>query len=439
MRLGLINIMRFSLQLLCCEAFFFSALPKRKGWQWRMVVALVAFLLGDVLVQELWSVATTIIPERFHIVLYHLYFLLPFVNSLFCGAFVHKAELWGLISAGVGGYAVQHTAYCITAIIRYLIPGSDSLPLILDYLLWRIIPYLLCSTVFYLWLIKPSVSHGVQQRATPQRILLSSVILFSCEMLSTYVNMHAVGAIAAVCRVYAAFSCTLAIYIQYLYSDQERLEWEKDEMERLLHVSQQQSKMSAEAVEVINLKYHDLKHLLSQLQNRISRSDVEGLTQEIAEAIDVYDSLNKTGSDALDVVLMQKALLCEGYHIAFDYLGSGENLSFMSAPDIASLFSNALDNAIESQLREEEGKRFINMQIKTMGNILLIHVDNYCTHPPVFNNGMPETHKEDKKYNGFGVKSIQYIANKYHGQMRVSMENDTFQLDVMLPMNAQEE
>lgn len=435
MRLGFINILRFSLQLLCCEAFFFSVLPRRKGWQWRVGVALGAFLLGDALVQGLWSLAITVVPESFHLVLYHLYFLLPFVNSLFCAAFVHKAEPWAYVSAGVGGYAAQHTAYCVTAIVRYLIPGSTDLPVFLDYLLWRTLPYLLCATVFYFWLIKPSVHNGVQQRATPQRILLSSVILFSCELLSTYVNMHAVGAMAAVCRVYAAFSCTLAIYIQYLYSDQERLEWEKNEMERLLHVSQQQTKMSAEAVEVINLKYHDLKHLLSQLRSRMDHSDTESLFQEITNAIDVYDSMTKTGSDALDVVLTQKALLCEGYHIPFDFPCNGEKLSFMSATDVASLFGNAMDNAIESQLREEESKRFINMQIKSTGNILLIHVDNYCTHVPVFHNGMPETIKEDKTYNGFGVKSIQYIANKYGGQMRVNIEDDTFHLDVMIPMS----
>ena len=305
------------------------------------------------------------------------------------------------------------------------------------YLCFHTLPYLVTCILFYLWLIRPSIQNGKKQTISWQRIALALVILISCLVLSSFAANLASGDGLVVCRIYAMISCTLAIYIQYLYSDQERLEWEKDEMERLLHVSQQQAQMSAEAVEVINLKYHDLKHLLSHLRSRINHNDVESLSQEIAGAIDVYDSMTKTGSDALDVVLTQKALLCEGYHIPFDFLGSGEKLSFMSAADVASLFGNAMDNAIESQLREEESKRFINMQLKSTGNILLIHVDNYCTHHPVFNNGMPETLKEDKKYNGFGVKSIQYIANKYGGQMRVAIEDDTFHLDVMIPMGNQ--
>lgn len=435
-----INTLRFSLQLLCCEAFFFSAMPLRQGKRWRIPLAVFGYILLGYGAQGLLDRLP--MPESATLIglVWSVYFFLLFLLSLGVGALVCSSEnCWEYVSAGVGGYAAQHITFCLVRIVRHFLPQDLVRGTVASYLCFHTIPYLLIGLLFYLWLIRPSVRNGKKATVSWQRIVLATVILVSCLVLSSFGSNLISADGLVVCRLYAIISCTLAIYIQYLYSDQERLEWEKDEMERLLHVSQQQSKMSAEAVEVINLKYHDLKHLLSQLQNRISRSDVEGLTQEIAEAIDVYDSLNKTGSDALDVVLMQKALLCEGYHIAFDYLGSGENLSFMSAPDIASLFSNALDNAIESQLREEEGKRFINMQIKTMGNILLIHVDNYCTHPPVFNNGMPETHKEDKKYNGFGVKSIQYIANKYHGQMRVSMENDTFQLDVMLPMNAQEE
>lgn len=432
-----LNTVRFSLQLLCCEAFFFSALPRRKGWQWRMPVALVGYLLAGYGAQCLWDLVAIPASAIATGMLWIVYFFLIFLFSVGVGGFVFQSDRWGYISCCVGGYAAQHTAFCLVGVVRHYIPSGVHLGTFLSYLCFHTVPYLLVGLVFYLWLIRPTGRDDMKQKLSGPRIALASVVLLSCLVLSSFASNLASGDGLVVCRLYSIIACTLAIYIQYLYSDQERLEWEKDEMERLLRVSQQQAQMSAEAVDVINLKYHDLKHLLSQLRSRINRNDVESLSEEISGAIDVYDSLAKTGSDALDVVLMQKALLCEGYHIPFDYLGSGEKLSFMSSADVASLFGNAMDNAIESQLREEESKRFINLQIKSAGHILLIHVDNYCTHHPVFRNGMPETLKEDKKYNGFGVKSIQYIANKYGGQMRVSIEDNTFHLDVMIPMGNQ--
>lgn len=57
-----------------------------------------------------------------------------------------------------------------------------------------------------------------------------------------------------------------------------------------------------------------------------------------------------------DVVIhTEKSLLCERHKIRFTYMIDGEQLDFMDPVDIASLFGNALDNAIESVLRTDDG------------------------------------------------------------------------------------
>ena len=42
--------------------------------------------------------------------------------------------------------------------------------------------------------------------------------------------------------------------------------------------------------------------------------------------------------------------------------------------------------------------------------------------------------KDDKGYHGYGVKSMQMIAKKYGGDIRISVQNHTFSLQIMLPV-----
>ena len=49
----------------------------------------------------------------------------------------------------------------------------------------------------------------------------------------------------------------------------------------------------------------------------------------------------------LDIILSEKNLLCEKYQIKFSYMIDGEKLTGIKSGDIAAIFGNALDNAIE--------------------------------------------------------------------------------------------
>jgi sensor histidine kinase regulating citrate/malate metabolism len=145
----------------------------------------------------------------------------------------------------------------------------------------------------------------------------------------------------------------------------------------------------------------------------------------------IYESIAKTDNQALDLVLTEKSLLCEKYHIQFSYIADGKLLDFMSLVDIYSLFGNALDNAIEALLKEEEDKRVIQMNIRARGKLLYIDIDNYSSRKIEFQDGLPVTDKADKDYHGFGLKSIRYITEKYDGAFSVAQKNDMFLLHLL--------
>ena len=102
----------------------------------------------------------------------------------------------------------------------------------------------------------------------------------------------------------------------------------------------------------------------------------------------------------------------------------GEELNFMSSADIVSLFSNALENAIECEMRVK-------------GGFVCVHVENYCTEQPKLEDGLPVTTKADKGLHGFGVKSMRYVAEKYGGSIQAGTRENMFVLNVLIPVPGQ--
>lgn len=146
----------------------------------------------------------------------------------------------------------------------------------------------------------------------------------------------------------------------------------------------------------------------------------------------IYDNIYQTGNDALDLVLTEKSLLCEEYHIKLSSMIDGSVLNFMNTTDVYALFGNLFDNAIESVLKEsDEERRIISIQITKKNQGYHIHIENYCNETVVFEEGLPVTSKEDKVYHGFGVRSIKYIVEKYNGDMLMHAENKRFQVDIL--------
>ena len=153
------------------------------------------------------------------------------------------------------------------------------------------------------------------------------------------------------------------------------------------------------------------------------------------DAIMIYDSCVRTGNEALDVILTEKSLICEKNGITLTCMADGRVLRGIDATDLYSIFGNLLDNAIESvrQLQSPE-QRIIGLSIQNMGNLALIHAENYFDHPIQMENGIPETTKDDPHFHGFGIRSIQLLAEKYGGTLSIRIDRNIFNLNLLFPI-----
>ena len=143
----------------------------------------------------------------------------------------------------------------------------------------------------------------------------------------------------------------------------------------------------------------------------------------------------RTGCEPLDLLLGQKALLCEKKGIRFDCAADGKALDFLKPADIYSLLGNALDNAIEAagQVADPE-RRCIHLRAARQGNMVSVCVENLYDGSVTFENGLPQTSKADKRYHGFGMKSIRMIVEKYQGALDVQARDGAFVLSILLPV-----
>ncbi|SDA53888.1 GHKL domain-containing protein [Butyrivibrio sp. INlla18] len=186
--------------------------------------------------------------------------------------------------------------------------------------------------------------------------------------------------------------------------------------------------------DMINMKYHDLKHQIAGLRSEMSDEERKKWIDTLEQELESYNPELQTGNSVLDTLIAGKMMNCRANNIKITCVADGNILDFMHVADICTVFGNALDNAIESvSLIEDPEKRLIHMAISPKKNFVLIQINNYCENRITMKNGYPVTTKADKGNHGFGLKSIRYTLEKYHGTVNFDIKDNWFELKMLIP------
>ena len=429
MELEYISFLRFSLQLMITETIFIINWKKKSSFFVRILLAMVGY----------WGLASgtfflfCALPGGYAIT-YTLYYATLFFFILCMMKVCFQVDKKEILFAGVCGYATQHIGFAIYTIFSELVPLK--LPFLLDFLLLWILPYILVAGIVYFVFVKRYLGKGDLVDKDFRMILLSLIILFTVLFLSVLVDLGKFTENAEIlrnvfCKIYALLCGFLAIFVAFSISRQNRVVHENELMEQMLHNMEEQQKMSRESIDIINIKCHDLKYRLKKIPLIEDEQEQQEYIDEIRNAITIYDNYYQTGNRALDLVLTEKSLICEEKKIKSSCMVDGNLLNFMHSTDVYALFGNLLDNAIECLLQEKDEKRILSVQVNRQNDGCHIHIENYCSKEIDFEDGLPLTTKKDKSYHGFGVRSVKYIVEKYHGNILMRKVNQKFQTDII--------
>lgn len=233
-------------------------------------------------------------------------------------------------------------------------------------------------------------------------------------------------------RFAMSITCFSLLTALYTTAAVDKYEIDKQVMNSLFSKEQRHYEELVSNMEMMNKRAHDLKYQIQALENHNADSEfISGLK----ESLKSYESIPKTGNDALDNTLNDKLILCSSKNIGFEFHVNGKELSFMKPVDIYILFGNALDNAIEAaEKQEKEENRIIRMSSYRQGHFLKFHIENPLVHAVTLTKNGIASSKKDSFFHGYGTKSMKEIVNRYHGSLAFSQKEGMFAVDILFSL-----
>lgn len=353
----------------------------------------------------------------------------------FCGLLgLFSAPPRAVLYCTIGASLTQHCAYRTGDLVRSCFGGLVTAGDIA-----YVAAVLFVNAIVWILVARP-MSKDDQLDALPSGpiLLLSGSMLLVCVLFQQLFDQYAARVEFSLYVIFACFDIVAGVFalgIQYAVYSAWRLHRDYSMLEHVLQLQKEQMKQSKETIDLINVKCHDLKKQIALLgdRNRITQEEIG----ELNRAITIYDASVKTGNEALDVLLAEKVPVCESKGIQINCIADGYKLDFMRSSDIYSLFGNAIDNAVEAVSKiEDPSRRCIGIHIREDRGMISAHFENYYTGALDFDAGLPRTTKSDKRWHGFGMKSIKMIAEKYGGWVSVQADDKVFNLNILLPIPA---
>lgn len=430
-----LTFFRFSFQLIFAEAMFLIGRKKKPRFPLRAALFAAYLMAGST-----WYFLLSNVPGDWAITDICFYFGL-WIFTMLGMRLSFEMSFVEILFAGTGGYAVEHITFALVKLFQYStgLTAEDVGPVI-DNICFRILPYMAVPFLFYGAVIRRHQINGAFKRTDIRMIYTASFAVIFAIVLSVFYSSAPIAGApdlinSVICPVYSALSCAMVLVMEYYLLHENNLNQEKETMERMLQAAAAQQKSSKDAIDIINMKCHDLKHQMRALETMNSTDERTEYLEELQSVLSIYDASYRTGCEALDYVLREKALIAEKYGVQFSCMADGKAISFLRSTDVYALMGNALDNALESVMREEPGQRLISLNISVHGQMVVLHLENRCSRDLEFLDGLPLTDKEDKNHHGFGVQSIRYIVQKYHGEWFMRTQNGMFILEILFQAN----
>lgn len=170
---------------------------------------------------------------------------------------------------------------------------------------------------------------------------------------------------------------------------------------------------------------HDLKNQLLSLvtDNMESESQIEQLLEEVIEVEECLFTQNS----GINQLLSNKYQRAKESNIQTNFEVKVPTEMQFEMRDLGALIGNAVDNAIEACQRCSN-ERELDLKLIYFNHMLLLEIEN-STAEQVTDF---KTQKKKAIEHGFGVKSIQAITEKYHGDLIYEAKEHSFRLELSI-------
>lgn len=244
-------------------------------------------------------------------------------------------DLLSALYCGAAAYAAQHTFNRIFDLV-ILSTGLEK------GITYNGVYLLLIFAVLALMVLSFTrrINRNTVKYMANRKILSVSGMILVCTVVLTALwraNKEGLSTVQQVIMdLYDMAACVGALVILHNIFKMDEMKHEAAVIQEMWNQERKQLALSQETVRMLNLKCHDMRHLLrliSAQQDDSTQREIDS----IRELIDVYDSRVDTGNEVLNLLLSEKGLICQKEKIRLNCVADGQRLNFMEKPDIYSL------------------------------------------------------------------------------------------------------
>ena len=173
---------------------------------------------------------------------------------------------------------------------------------------------------------------------------------------------------------------------------------------------------------------HDIrKHLTSiySLNEQKNQQKIRHYLNTLLDSSELKNTIHISDNEMLNSIMCHYMQICMDKHIEFKTDIRKHSLTYMDYSDLTTLFCNLLENSIEASSDVPDSYIELNISDKENTSMSIINMINTCRFCPKFDkNGRPATSKKNKFRHGLGIKSIERVADKYNGSIKMYFDEE---------------
>ena len=179
---------------------------------------------------------------------------------------------------------------------------------------------------------------------------------------------------------------------------------------------------------------HDMKHHLSVIQAQLDSGNVEESREYLTHLLPEIESMGRvirSDNKTIDYIINSKLGALKDTQIVIS--GLIADFSDIEDRDLACLFGNLLDNAIEAIANLEEKRIEILFSVENASRMIIFK--NTIASSVLKTNPNLRSTKKDGSSHGYGHKIVEKIVKDHRGMIDYFEEGDMFGVQIILPGN----
>lgn len=371
---------------------------------------------------KLFSIGTIVLVIVFVCLSYMLLFRCNLFDVLAASGFYYLClNVIDFFSISVLGMVLQNSQY--------------GMLVTLDYSMYRVMHIILTKVIliFYYMLIKKTIVKKIN--VITRKLFLGVIVgFFLVYYLGTMtfknIDIHITLNWILFLMIIAALCYTLWTYNKY------RHEKEKVKIVGIRNdlVVQQYAELLENYKSNARL-FHNINNHHLVISNYIKKekyNEALAYLSEIGESVtELYERV-WTSDSTFDFILNYKKQESERLNINCSINTDTIVFDKIDSSDLCSILGNLLDNAIDACKLIKKEKKWIQINVRKINSIIFIKIENSIGIKPVKINYPLMSSKNNKKFHGWGLESVETIIHKLSGTISYNYEDNIFTVIVAL-------